>query len=99
MNKVSNANIVVLGDQEGPSEDAADSLERTQTITFYKGFFFDKYHSDIVVNKPSGTEWIRRSLSQRAQTVIHEGLHLLLGGFTDELLGEINFRTEGKGQE
>ena len=99
LTKIKNAKVVLLPDQEGPDEAAANALESTQTITFYKGFFFYKYHSDIVVNRPSGPEWIRRTLTQRGQSLIHEGLHLLIGGFTDELLGEVISGKRAKGSE
>jgi hypothetical protein len=98
MDKVETAKISVFPDQEGPIGEAADSREIAHTITFYKGFYFDKYESDLVVNRPPGPEWRRRTLTQRGQTVIHEGLHLLFNGFNDELLGEVISGQNAKGK-
>lgn len=97
MSKVRNAHITVLADHESPRGDAADALEKAQSITFYKGFYFDTIHSDLAINRPS-TEPLRRTLTERAQTVIHEGLHLLNNFFTDQLLGEVISHENAKGK-
>jgi hypothetical protein len=97
MKGIHDAKRIALPSQEGPDEAAADTLQSDSKVTFYRGFYFNKVHKDIAVNEPNNSEE-PTLITQRAQTVIHEGLHLLLGEFTDEFLGEVLSGEKAKGK-
>jgi RHS repeat-associated protein len=73
----------------GPENSRAQANERSQSIFFYQSFFSDTVINEIRVNDDPRTVNLDRTNTQRAQSLIHEGLHLVLPGFTDALLGEI----------
>lgn len=89
LKKVNGATYVELRDTIAPDLVAAGTRESSQTVTLYKHFYSTQYHEEIVVNKPSGTSWPPTGDKERGQALIHEGLHLLFQGFSDERLGEI----------
>jgi RHS repeat-associated protein len=69
------------------------------TIIFYRGFFDQRVQRDIIVNNEDKYYYVPRDIRERAQTLIHEGLHLLFQGASDALLGEIISGRAIKGDE
>jgi hypothetical protein len=73
-----------------PNENRALAFEGTQSITFYQDFFDQHYNnSGLRVNNEPRNYFSSRTPIELTQTVIHEGLHLMAKGFTDELLGSV----------
>ena len=95
--KVKGATQIILADT--PNENRALAGEAKQTITFYKDFFGQRYTKDLVMNNEDRTYYSDRSVTERVQTLIHEGLHLAAPGFTDALLGELISGKAIKGSE
>lgn len=89
MNKVTAAQVVLDVNKVGPLDAAATANATSQTITYYKGFFFDMHTNSLVTSSTPAKEWVATSTKTRAQSVIHEGLHLLNPQFSDQFLGEI----------
>ena len=69
----------------------ATGFGATATINYYKDFFATAGQQTLTsgIGPLSGTYYSERDETARAQTLIHEGLHLLLPGFTDARLGGI----------
>jgi len=83
------ATRVIKGDT--PNENRAETVYGPQnsTITFYRDFFEQSRRKDIIVNDEPKIEWTGRTPAERAESLIHEGLHTLFRGASDALLGEI----------
>lgn len=96
LDKLGTSNWIIV---DTPNKNRALAREATQTITFYKDFFQQQYTRDLIFNNEDRTYYSDRSVTERAQTLIHEGLHLMAPGFTDALLGELISGKAIKGSE
>jgi YD repeat-containing protein len=67
----------------------AEAVFDTQTITLYKGFFSQKVEKTMRVNNEEKFYFTDRTVTQMAQTLIHEALHLSGKGLSDAFLGEV----------
>jgi hypothetical protein len=72
-----------------PNESRALANESNQTITFFRDFFQQHWTTDLVFDNQPSSGYDNRTPTELAQTLIHEGLHLMAPGFTDALLGEV----------
>ena len=72
-----------------PNENRAESVYSTQGLTVYRDFFEQSTRNQIRVNEEPSVRWDKRSLLEKAQSLLHEGLHLTISNASDAALGEI----------
>ncbi len=87
-NNLKNANWILKGDE--PNTNRAETIYGSgkSSITLYKDFFQQATRNALIVNDQPRIQWDNRTGTQKAQTLIHEGLHALFAGASDALLGE-----------
>jgi hypothetical protein len=72
-----------------PNENRAEAVYSTQGLTVYRDFFEQSTRNQIRVNGDPSVRWDQRTLLEKAQSLLHEGLHLTIPNASDAALGEI----------
>lgn len=84
------ATRIINIDEVSPARHRATSrVGEPGQITFWKDYFYQAERDIFIINDQNRITYSNRSLKEMAQTSIHEGIHLILGGGTDVVLGEI----------
>jgi RHS repeat-associated protein len=98
-NALDTATKINKGDEVSARGSRAEANFKDQSITFYKEFFSQAQTTDIRINDEPRVRYRARTPVEKAQSLLHEGLHLLFRAASDALLGEVISKKPVTGSE